>query len=312
MEPYFILAFVIVLPIAVGLIIITFFFGGGGKRSRVAHRLEEIKRHKLSDTIIESEQRGNLFSKLLMGCGRLISQKSEVKRRNIERKLNSAGIYSEKAMLIYLGLRVLVPFVLLLIVFVSIPVLRYYPMAFVFAALCSLLLGTYGPSLVLRFMARKRKSGILKGFPDALDLLAVCVEAGVSFDTAIKKVAEDMAFSHKHIAREFMVYIYETQIGIPRHEALRNLAERTDVDIIRSFISLLIQSNKLGTSIGQTLRVYSDSLRTKRRQDAETKAARLPVMMIFPLLFFIFPSLYVVILGPATISIFRNFVTKSF
>jgi tight adherence protein C len=159
-------------------------------------------------------------------------------------------------------------------------------------------------------MIRRRKSEIEKGFPNALDLLAVCSEAGVGFDTAMKKVAEDTGMSNKHVAREFMYYMYESQMGIPRHEALRNLSERMDIDIIRSFIALLIQSDKLGTSIAATLRVYSDSLKTKRRQDAEIRAAKIPILMIFPLFFCIFPSLYLVILGPATINIFKNLIAK--
>lgn len=306
MELYLILALILVLIAACALVTISF-LSGGGKHSRVAKRLEEIKRLKAKGAVaLESGKESGPLTNILVSCGRLVSPKNEASRKALERRLHGAGIYSEKGLLIFLGIRVLVPAGLVLIVLFLFPVLRHHPIVFTAALLGSILLGVFAPPLIVGIMGRKRRTQILRGFPDALDLLAVCVEAGVGFDTAIKRVAEEMAFSHGDISREFMSYIYETQIGIPRHEALRNLGERTNVDIIRSFISLLIQSDKLGTSIVQTLRVYSDSLRTIRRQNAETKAARLPVIMVFPLVFCIFPSLYIIIIGPAMITIFKN------
>jgi len=119
-----------------------------------------------------------------------------------------------------------------------------------------------------------------------------------------------MEMSHKHIAKEFQLYIYEQQVGISRHEALRNLARRVNADIINSFVSVLIQSDKLGTGIVQTLRVYSDSLRTERRQTAEIKAARLPIYLVFPLMFLMLPSMFLVILGPAVLSISKNLLAE--
>ncbi|MFQ5862421.1 MAG: type II secretion system F family protein [Candidatus Brocadiales bacterium] len=309
---YFILPVVVFLFFA-GVLTVLFVFLSGGRRKRfkVSQRLEEIKESKRQRTVIlEGGKGGNPFVKILTSCGRLAVPEGGVKRRSLERKLHAAGIYSENALPVYLGLRVLLPAVLLFIVACLSPVLMHYPVIFIAAIAWSILLGIFAPVFVLRFMARRRKSAIIKGFPDALDLLAVCTEAGVSFDAAIKKVAEDMALLNKHISREFMTYIYESQLNIPRHEALRNLAGRMDIEVIKAFVTLLIQSDKLGTSIVSTLRGYSDSLRTKRRQDAETRAARLPVLLIFPLMFLIFPSLYLVILGPATISIFKNLIAK--
>lgn len=285
-------------------------FSGGGKRSKLDARLAEIKKSKLPSMAVSvSEKPRNFLGNLLISCGRLIAPQKSL-RGSTERKLHAAGLYSEDAIFLFLGSRLLLPGVLLLVVILLVPVLRHHPAIWISAMIGSLLLGFYMPVFILRILTRKRKLEILRAAPDALDLIAVCTEAGSGFDTAIKKVADEMAFSHPHMSREFMSYFYETQMGVPRYEALRNLAARTDIDIIRSFVVLLIQSDKLGTSIVSTLRVYSDSMRTKRRQDAETKAARLPVLLIFPLLFLILPSLYLVILGPATISIAKSLITK--
>lgn len=301
---------VIIFLIVICLIAVIAIFSGEGKRSKLDRRLAEIKEFKLTRTaVLVSKAPSNFFSNFLMECGKLFAPRKLLKSRIAER-LHAAGFYSEDALFLFTGIRFLLPGALFFITILLAVVLRYPPVIWISAAAGSLLLGFYVPVLFLRILTKKRKLEILRAAPDALDLIAVCTEAGSGFDTAIKRVAEEMALSHRHISKEFMTYFYETQMGVPRHEALHNLAIRTDIDIIRSFVVLLIQSDKLGTSIVSTLRVYSDSIRTKRRQDAEVKAARLPVLMIFPLMFFILPSLYLVILGPATISIFKNFIAK--
>ncbi len=310
MEVYLIFALIVLL--AVGSVIsIIAILGGEGKRSKLIQRLDEIKGvRRAGTTTLGGEKKGNLFGNILVACGAFILPKAEDKRRAYEKRLYAAGIYTERGTLIFLGVKILLPIGLLLITLLLSPILIKHQMILILSLVAALMLGVLGPLAFLRFRTAKRKKELLRGFPDALDLLAVCTEAGVGFDGAMKKVAEEMVITHKHISREFLHYIYENQIGIPKYEALRNLADRTAVDIIRAFVSLLIQSEKLGTSIVNTLRVYSDSMRTKRRQDAEIKAAKLPVLMIFPLLFLIFPSLYVVILGPAAIAIYRNIIEK--
>ncbi len=307
MDLYFVV--LIMLWVSISMLVTVFILGRKGKRSRIVERLEEIKGSGLQKTVVfEEKKRGNVFIYSLISCGRLISPKRETWRKAIDRELNAAGIYSERAMHIFLGVRVLLPVMLTLMSVLPTLLMKCELQVVIAAGICSVLVGIFTPLMFLRFFARRRKREIMRGFPDALDLLAVCTEAGIGFDAAIKKVAEEMALTNRHISKEFMSYIYEPQIGIPRHEALRNLAERIDIDIIKSFVTLLIQSDKLGTSIANTLRVYSDSLRTKRRQEAEIKAARLPVLIIFPLLFLIFPTLYIVILGPAVITISRSII----
>jgi len=151
----------------------------------------------------------------------------------------------------------------------------------------------------------KREEKILEGFPDALDLMVVCVEAGIGLDAAITRVGEEMKLSNKVLYEEFKLLSLELRAGKQRRDALRNLAMRTDMEDVSSLVTLLIQTDKFGTSIAQALRVHSDSMRTKRYQRAEELATKLPVKMVFPLIVFIFPSIFVTVLGPAIIQIFR-------
>jgi tight adherence protein C len=146
---------------------------------------------------------------------------------------------------------------------------------------------------------------MVKGFPDALDLMVVCVEAGMGLDSTITRVSREMELTHKILSEELQIYNFEMRAGKLRRDALKNLAMRTDLPEISNLATLLIQTDKFGTSIGQALKVYSDTMRTQRFQRAEEKAAKLPVKLIFPLILFIFPALFVVILGPAAINVYR-------
>jgi tight adherence protein C len=146
---------------------------------------------------------------------------------------------------------------------------------------------------------------MLEGFPDALDLMVVCVEAGMGLDAAINRVGEEMKLRNAVVSEEFRLMGLELRAGKLRRDALRNLGIRTGLDDVKSLMTLLIQTDKFGTSVAQALRVHSDSMRTKRYQKAEEIAAKLPVKLVFPLILFIFPSLFVVIIGPAVIRIFR-------
>jgi tight adherence protein C len=150
-----------------------------------------------------------------------------------------------------------------------------------------------------------RQEKILVGFPDALDLMVVCVEAGLGLDAAINRVGEEMKVSNALLSEEFRLLGLELRAGKTRRDALKNLGLRTGLEEVKSLMTLLIQTDKFGTSIAQALRVHSDSMRTKRYQRAEEMAAKLPVKLVFPLILFIFPALFVVIVGPAVIKIFR-------
>jgi tight adherence protein C len=157
------------------------------------------------------------------------------------------------------------------------------------------------PGMVLGRLAKKRQHRIRLGLPDALDLMVVSVEAGLGLDQAIQRVADEMAFAHPDLADELRLINLELRAGKARSEALHNLGVRTGVDDVESLVAMLVQTDKFGTSVAQSLRVHSDTLRTKRRQRAEEAAAKTGVKMVFPLVFCIFPAIWIVTIGPAAI-----------
>jgi tight adherence protein C len=164
----------------------------------------------------------------------------------------------------------------------------------------------YLPDVILFMMGRKRKEAIFLGLPDALDLLVVCVEAGLGLDQAMRKVCDEMKRIYPVIAEEFGLCNLQLQMGRPRSEVLQDLGYRTGVDDLRSLASILIQADKFGSSVALALRVQSDSMRVRRRQIAEEKAAKTAVKLIFPLVIFIFPGIFVVLVGPAAITMMRE------
>lgn len=166
-------------------------------------------------------------------------------------------------------------------------------------------IGYYLPSVVLAWITRRRQREIFEAFPDALDLIIVCIEAGLGLDMAINKTAEEMKIRSPELAEELDMVSLELRVGSSRERALRNLAMRTGLDEVSSFATMLIQSDRFGTSLAEALRVHADMLRTRRQLRAEEAAAKIPLKLLFPLIFFIFPSLLVVLLGPAFIQIYR-------
>jgi tight adherence protein C len=169
------------------------------------------------------------------------------------------------------------------------------------------ILGYMMPSFWLSRQIEKQKKLIANGLPDALDLLIVCVEAGMGLDQAIAKAAEELAVSHPRLSEELGIITTEVRAGKPRMEAFKNFAARTQVDDVRQLVSVLVQTDRFGTSVSQALRTQAEVSRTKRRQRAEERAAKLGVKLVFPLVFFLFPAMYVVTLGPAVIKFVRFF-----
>jgi tight adherence protein C len=164
-------------------------------------------------------------------------------------------------------------------------------------------LGFYLPSLYLSSAISRRQDAIIKKFPDALDLMSICVDAGLPFDGAMARVHEKW---DDPLAEEFGRVIYEVQLGKSRRQALRDMANRMDVNDVSSFIAAILQAEHLGVSIGKVLRIQSEQMRLRRRQRAEEKAHQAPVKMLFPLVFLIFPSMFIVLLGPAVFQVLRN------
>jgi tight adherence protein C len=175
----------------------------------------------------------------------------------------------------------------------------------VLLASLSTAIGFYGPKFWLSRKIASRWEKIIAGFPDALDLMVVCTEAGMGLDAALKRVGEEMRLSNKVLSDEFKILNLELRAGKSRPNVLRSLAKRIGLEDVDSLVTLLIQTDKFGTSIGQALRVHSEAMRTKRMQKVEEVANRLPVKLLFPTVFCIFPSLFVIILGPAIVSVLR-------
>lgn len=176
----------------------------------------------------------------------------------------------------------------------------------VFAALWLAVLGYILPSFYVGARVRRRQKEILKALPDALDMMVVCVEAGLALNQAIVRVSEEIEHVSQVMGEQLALVNLEIRAGAAREEALRNLAERTGVPDIQALVAMLIQTDRFGTSIAQALRVHADTLRSKRRQRAEEAAAKTTIKLVFPLVLFVFPAMFVVILAPALIRIVRT------
>jgi tight adherence protein C len=221
----------------------------------------------------------------------------------IQRRLIWAGYRKDSHVNIFYGAKVLVP--VTLCVLATVTGAYHYGPFFVYGVGAGL--GFLLPDFWLGHQISKRQLEIRLGLPEALDLMVICIEAGLGLDQAVLRVADELALSQPIIAEEFNLLNLEQRAGRPRAEAWKNLADRTDVESVRSLASMLIQSDHFGTSIANSLRVHSDTLRMQRRQQAEEQAAKTTVKLVFPLVFFIFPSLFLVVLGPAMITLKEGF-----
>jgi tight adherence protein C len=167
-------------------------------------------------------------------------------------------------------------------------------------------LGFFGPELWLGHAITKRREQIRLSLPDALDLLVICMEAGLGMDQALIRVGQELRISHPQLSEEFLLINLEQRAGKPRVDAWRNMADRTGLEVVRAFVNMLVQTERFGTPISRSLGHFADALRLKRRQQAEEQAAKTTIKMIFPLVLFIFPSMFIVLLGPAIISIMKT------
>jgi tight adherence protein C len=214
----------------------------------------------------------------------------------LQKRLVAAGYRNKEARTIFIGIRL--AFAIATFVVASSPI---FGRPNLFIAIGVAALGYLLPSMVLGRLAKKRQHKIRLSLADVLDLLVVSVEAGLGLDQALQRVGEELASTHPDLSEELRLVNLEMRAGKARSEALRNLADRTGVDDLSSLAAMLIQTDKFGTSVAQSLRVHSDTLRTKRRQRAEEAAAKTGVKMVFPLVFCIFPAIWVVTIGPAAI-----------
>jgi tight adherence protein C len=223
----------------------------------------------------------------------------------VQRRLVRAGYRNDTAVKFFYGAKILVPLLFCLITATA--GLSRFGGFFVYVL--ALGLGFLAPDFWLGRQIASRQAKIRRGLPDVLDLMVICIEAGQSLDQATTRSAEELQTAHPAICDELGVVVLEQRAGRARADAWRQFGERTAVDSVRNLVSVLVQSEKFGTSIGKTLRVHSDTLRTQRRQAVEEQAAKTTVKLVFPLVLFIFPSLFVVTLGPACIVIMESFKT---
>lgn len=278
---------------------------GRWELGRRIKQLEEGKWYEKQINIFHSMR--DQFLKTIGSLGNIFKPKSEEEISYLRRRFLRAGIRNEHAPVIFFGLKAFMA-ILLIVLFFLIKLLTRIIMTnfnFILISVILLAIGFYLPNFYLQRRIAGRKEKVQKGLPDALDLMVVCVEAGTGLDAAIQRVGEEMKMTNGVISEEFKLMGMELRAGKQRQEALKNLAMRTDLDDVRSLTTLLIQTDKFGTSLGQALRVHSDAMRIKRFQRAEEIAAKLPVKLLFPLVAFIFPSLFVVLLGPAAIRVYR-------
>jgi tight adherence protein C len=274
-------------------------------RTEILQRITEaINPHPKQKSILSTIQQTGLSIGGAVEHLGMVLPKSDAEVSVVLKRLQRAGFREESAKKIFYGTKVLVPLVLLILVWVTNvgqfigPFLSY---------MVALGIGFLLPDFWLGRRITKRQGQIRRGLPDVLDLLVICIEAGLSLDQATGRTAMELHDAQPQLCDELSIVVLEQRAGRPRADAWRHMAERTDVDCVRNLVSMLIQAEQFGTSIAKTLRIHSDTLRTQRVQAVEAAAARTTIKLIFPLVLFIFPSLFVVVLGPAMLSIMESF-----
>jgi len=233
--------------------------------------------------------------------------KSPGEMSRLRKRLSRAGYHGAGPVAVYSAAELLLPVsvagIIVLLFGIRPPVLL---LAAVLAVVAYLV-----PGLVLQRLIRNRQRQIRNGLPDGIDLLIVCVEAGSSLDQAVMKASEELAISYPALAQELRYVNTEIRAGKPRLEAFRNFSDRTKVDDVRALVAMLVQTDRFGTSVAQALRTFAESARVRRRQEAEERAGKLGVKLLFPLVFCLFPAMFIVLLAPAAIRIFRVLVAPS-
>jgi len=227
---------------------------------------------------------------------------SDIERTKTTQQLTFAGYRSPNALQTYYGIKAVLLIALPGIVLIA---TQWFPQLsgtqIIYALAAAAAIGLFGPNKMLDRLVEKRMKKLRDGFPDALDLLVVCVESGLGLSAAIQRVSDEISVSHEELAMELALVNAETRAGMDRAKALRNLADRTGLDDIRGLVSMLVQAMRFGTSIADTLRVYSAEFRDRRMQKAEEAAAKIGTKLLFPLVMCLFPSFFTVAIGPAII-----------
>jgi tight adherence protein C len=313
MTPLLALTLVDVAPLIVFVAIVAgawFLMSALTRRATLAEeRLARLGRpQSMADGLEEGadKQRFKGLADAIASLGAAAEGKSDLEKNRLKLQLTNAGFRSDNAPMIYQGLRILC------IILFLIPTagIMLYIKGFSREALFYIVIlggvAFYLPQVALYLLVSSRKKQVFLTLPDALDLLVVCVESGLGLDAAMRKVTDEMKGHAKVISEEMALANLQLQMGRSRREVLHDLGVRTGVDDMKALAAILIQADRFGSSIAQALRVQSDSMRVRRRQIAEEKAAKTAVQLIFPLVLFIFPAIFVVLVGPAAIQIQRG------
>ncbi|WP_437185778.1 type II secretion system F family protein [Planctomicrobium sp. SH668] len=297
--------------IAVVLGVLAFMSAWNTDDDRVSERLQVMKDPLQRGTPQTETGLGSAFKKAAPALSQALKPKTELEENKLKVKLANAGYSSPHASTLFLAIKM----ASMGVGAVLVGGVGIFTLGPTFEGLCAAgvgcALGMFIPDTVLSFMAWTRKDRIFLSLPDALDLLVVCVEAGLGLDAAMRRVAEELGDSAKDICDEISTANFQLQMGRNRREVLHDLGVRTGVDDVKALAAILIQADKFGSSVAQALRVQSDSMRVKRSQLAEEKAAMTAVKMIFPLVLFIFPGIFVVLVGPAAIVMIRQLLTET-
>jgi tight adherence protein C len=248
-----------------------------------------------------AEKQKERVEKVLVSLGKLVPGGTASRA---ELMIVRAGYRNPNVILTIRGLKVLLPIILLGGVYFS----GFYLSNPIVILAVALIAGILLPEVWILWRVSVRQQRLRRGLPDALDLLVICVEAGLGLDQAMMRVSQELKVVHRELSDELHLVNLEMRVGKTRIDALRELARRTGLDDIKALVAMLAQTERFGTSISQSLRVHSDDLRTRRRQRAEERSAKTSVKMVPPLVLFIFPALMVVILGPAVLIIIRQFI----
>lgn len=281
-------------------------------KPRAVERLDEIRdpswrKAGRSDLVVKkTDTVTRVLEKASPALAKPLQPKTELELSKLKTKLANAGFRNDSAGSVFLGFKFIG--LLLGLLFgggIIVTIMGIQQNSLISTVVVAGLM-FYLPDIVVGLLGKSRKQAIFLGLPDALDLMVVCVEAGLALDQAMRKVSEEMKKSYRILAEEFAMSNFQLQMGRPRAEVLHELGLRTGVSDLRSLSGVLIQADKFGSSIAQALRVQSDSMRTRRRQMAEEKAAKTAVKLIFPLVLFIFPGIFVVLVGPAAITMVRQ------
>lgn len=276
-------------------------------------KLERIKALAKGESASSGNAKMDSFTQALEnvtpGLADMVRPKKEKEIEGLRDQLNHAGFRRDSALTVFLGSKIICAVVALFLGGAFSLVAHGLTSKGLMYTVLIAGLGYFLPSLIVRFISGKRKEAIFLALPDTLDLMVVCVEAGLGLDQAMRKVADELNTTYPLMAEEFQICNFQLQMGKTRNEVLQDLGQRTGVDDLKSLASILIQADKFGSSVGQALRVQSDAMRTRRRQIAEEKAAKTAVQLLFPLVLFIFPGVFTVLVGPAAVTMVRQLFT---